>query len=287
MTSAIIPFSTITLKADPSGASDKFIDNDSINAGSVRVHNSGTIEAFVAFGGAMATEQSLPIPPKESLILFKDCGVDTVSAVTESGTATIRFTAIEEKNGSDAMGGLEMVSVLKDAMGNQELIDAAVKKISDATDRLNTKKDEASEAAKTIVTAKMETAKLEKAKSDFEIVVQAHNDNVAAFNLAAEKTNEDIESKKIEAKTDYDNQCAVLSEIQKNINADKTALDSGRADIQMRENVLANNISAFAQDKANLEIAKGELADKQAVYDEAIAKFEARKKKLAEATKED
>lgn len=283
----VTPFSTITLRASPDGDRETFTDSDSINAESVRVYNSGTIEAFISFGDDKVTACSFPIPPKESILLSKGNGIDTVSAITESGSATIRITAIEEKKGSDVMTSLEMVSVLRDAMGNQKIIDTAVKKITDATDKLNTKKEEVSQAAKVIANAKLETSKLEKTKSDVDLAMRMHDASISAFNLAAKKTKEDIESKKTEAATAYADKCAEISEIQKKIDDDKLSLSFKESEIQSREIALAANEDIFAKEKINHEIDKKKLADKQANYDEAFAKFEARKKKLAEATKED
>lgn len=280
----ITAFSTITLKATPNGVTEAFTDNDSIQANSVRAYNNSTVEAFLSVGSIV----NFPVPPNDSVILNKGAGNASLTAMTESGSATIRCTAIQETGSNgDAMGILDAVSVLKDAMGNQAMIDKAAKKISDANKISAANKKEADEALKTIADAKAATTETAAAKADLEAKIASHSFFVTKKSSELDAQQADIDKQRLSLKTLHQEWLDEIAKLQsvaeeRHVEADKreAALDE-----QSKKNV--EDASKNSADKAVNDAETKRLQDLNTLITKEKDKLDACKKRIADATKED
>lgn len=281
---SITPFSTLTLKASPDGDVQEFTDYDSIHATSMRVTNTSTIEALLSIG----TIVDYPVPPDEHLILSKLEGVSQVKARTESGVATIRCTAIRDANSEDdIMRTLTVVTVLRDALSNQELIDAAVKKISGANKISAANKAESDEALKTIAKAKADMEELAGEKTK-------HANNVAAHTIFVKKKETELENQQHEMNNQqkllqqkYEEKFSEADELNKSAEKRHLSADKREKELDVRLKKIIEQENESIADRAVNE------SDRQANEKEKLRlakdkeKLDARRKKLDEANKED
>lgn len=288
----MIQFKTITLKATPEGVTQVFTDIDSIQANSVRAYNKTTVEAFIAFGSssgerAKATIDSFPVPPNDSVILFKDEGNDEVSVITESGNAVIRVTAIDESKGGNTMDALALVSVLKDAMGSQKKIDTAISKLSAAKAISDEKKNEAKEAIKTISLAKTFQEELAKQKLTFDASVKSHAEFVAATESKFAIHQFDINNQRLSLEATSKDQVDKLTNLKAEVEERILAANLREKELQEAERYISDSNKDLSKKITEHEIAKKSLLENQQSLAKEIEKFEARKKKIAEATREE
>ena len=293
MSTIIKPYQTITVAATPDGVLGKFIDPASIDAENTLVYNTSTVEIFVEFGGSdgedvVASVNSFPVPPKESVIVCKGSGNDMVSVLTESGQATVRITAIDSISsaGGNESAILEVVSVLKDAMGSQKKIDAAAKKIADAQVISDARKAEAKAAIQSIADAVAAQKSIDAASAALDVKNTEYQNNIAAFDDFVTKTQTDLDAAKVQAQATYEARAKSTAELQ-------TALDEHTSDLVARETALKTAQDALASDQADLAQAKigyasdvQKLADDRASYAADAAALAARIKKLNDATTE-
>lgn len=295
---AIIPYGSISLDASPSVAVGNFTDTESIAAETVRVYNTGSVEVFVGFGkstggGASVsvptrneTNGSFSIPPKESEVLYKGSGNDQIAVITSGGLSAVRFTAVKLQNsGGEIMGSLELISVLKDAMGSQKTINAAAEKIATAHNISEAKRKEADQAAKIIAEAKVASAALEKEKKEHLQAVSLHRSNIITFNSQAEDVRKNIETEQAISKADIDSQYAALAKEKLEVQTlrDEAAKRENSAIAKEKSNSAAESI--LVRDRASLEEEKQFLIDAKANHDDNVEKLVKRQKKLDDAIK--
>jgi hypothetical protein len=281
---SITPFTTITLKASPDGVLDEFMDDDSIQANSIRAYNTSTVEAFLSVGSIV----DFPVPPNDSIVVAKPEGVGKLSAKTESGSAVIRCTAIKETNSDgDSMGILSGIAILKDALDKQYLIDKAAKKIADANKISDANKKEAQDAANIIADAKSATLELALEMTAHDTKVAEHNDYVNKKTAELESKQNEINKKKLELEALHQEHLDKIAEMQakaekRHADADvrETELDKrDKKSIEDERVNIANNIANTKERRKLNEDIEALATEKE--------KFEARKKKIAAAAMED
>ena len=279
----MIPYSTITLQASPSGVTDKFTDVASVQAESMRVYNSGTVDAMISSGDI----KSFPLPPKDSVILQKGEGTDEVTATTESGSTKILCTAVQSNSGGDVMSSLQLVSVLKDAMGSQKQIEATLKRLNDTKAISDAKKAEALAAQQAIADAKAVADELAAKKASLDAMAASNADYVTKKTSEFTAMQADLDNQKLSLEEAAKKHAAVMAEALANADARHASADARERTLADKERAIAKVAADLAKDRESHEIEKAKVAQQKAALELANARVEAKKKKLLDATKDE
>ena len=289
---AFTPYGSISLEATPSGNIGKFTDPMSIGAETVRIYNSGTVEVFVGFSKTASVpnkeevSNSFCVPPKTSETLYKGSGNDQVSAITSGGISQVRATAVKLNNsGGDLMSSLELVSVLKDAMGSQKAINAAIEKIASSNTISEQRKKEAQDAARVIAEAKIAAESLNKEKVAHAEKVKSHEDNVMEFNKKIEEEKANIAKEKAEAKTAFHAQLSSIAKAQEEVSTIHAMAEKRESVAIEKEKSNLAFETALTAIRATNEAEKQRIIDAKAAHEKDVADFIAYKTNLENALK--
>lgn len=297
---SFIPYGSISVEANTEGAVGTFKDITSIQATNIRVYNAGTVEIFVSTGSSEGEKATATVPTKDestgsfsiaphtSEIITKNEGDDQVAAITAGGKSAVRFSAIKLPNaGGDLMSSLELVSVLKDAMSNQKMIDSAAKKIAEAHTISAAKRKEAQDSAKTIEDSVKILDEVVKSKAKLAEQIAEHQSIVGDFDVHTAKMQEIIEAQRQLAKDESEKQLDAIATLQQKAEDRHLSADKREADVSAREKTVNTKELLVEAREIQHEKATDKLIDEKSAHEDAVAKFNARKKKLEDATKED
>lgn len=180
------------------------------------------------------------------------------------------------------MSSLELVSVLKDAMGSQKAIDASAKKISEANGISDAKRKEAQEAVQAIADVKAATIALGKDIKQHNDDVVSHVENMNRRNSQIIAQQADIDNQVLSAKEAFEKHSSAIAVMQAKAEERHVVADGRESAVSKREKDAASSENKNAQDAAKNKLDKDKIDADRAYLDSELEKLEARKKKLAE-----